>query len=130
MSYLLDTHALIWLLEADPKLPSSIRQIIEDKTCSISISIATLWEITVKNQLGKLTLQKDLADIFSHITHLDFEVLPIQTRHLLTLQRLPFHHRDPFDRLLIAQSISENKILFSKDRIFKLYGIDVIWEQA
>lgn len=127
MKYLLDTHTFIWNFEADPNLPVHLRAIIDDPSNEIYVSIATLWEMTIKVCLGKLTLTKSLTVIFQHMTDIGFVVLPINTQHLLNLEKLPFYHRDPFDRLLIAQSITENMQIISIDQIFDQYLDCRIW---
>lgn len=127
-TYLLDTHVIIWLLEADTNLPAPLVQMIENGKNRVLVSIATLWEITIKSSLGKLELQKSLEEIFEHLKKLDVEFLSIQENHLVTLRGLPFHHRDPFDRLIIAQSKADKITLMSKDAIFKNYDVDLIWD--
>jgi PIN domain nuclease of toxin-antitoxin system len=126
-AYLLDTHVIIWLLEADPNLPDSLVQIIENGQNRLFVSVATLWEMTIKSSLSKLELQKSLEEIFEHLKKLDIEFLSIRENHLVTLRDLPFHHRDPFDRLIISQSKAETITLMSKDSIFKNYDVDLIW---
>lgn len=126
-AYLLDTHVIIWLLEADPNLPESLVQIIENGKNRLFVSVATLWEMTIKSSLSKLELQKSLEEIFGHLKKLDIEFLSIRENHLVTLRDLPFHHRDPFDRLIISQSKAETITLMSKDSIFKSYDVDLIW---
>lgn len=126
--YLLDTHVVIWLLEADSNLSETLVATINDTTNRISVSIATLWEMTIKHSLGKLELRKSLSEIFRHLKSLDINILGIREGHLLALQQLPFHHRDPFDRIIISQSISEEIALMSKDAVFNKYDITLRWE--
>jgi len=125
--YLLDTHVVIWLLEADSNLSEKLVATINDTKNRISVSIATLWEMTIKHSLGKLKLKKSLSEIFSHLKSLDINILDIREKHLLALQQLPFHHRDPFDRIIISQSISEGITLISKDSVFNEYDITLLW---
>jgi PIN domain nuclease of toxin-antitoxin system len=90
--------------------------------------VASLWEITVKHSLGKLTLKTGLEKVLSnHIVDNGFDLLSVETGHLLELSQLPMHHRDPFDRLLIAQCKSDSLTLCSIDRAFSDYDIDLIW---
>ncbi|PIQ26824.1 PIN domain nuclease [bacterium (Candidatus Blackallbacteria) CG17_big_fil_post_rev_8_21_14_2_50_48_46] len=89
--------------------------------------MATLWEMTIKVSLGKLRLNKPLESIFHHITAIGFYLLPTHTHHFLTLEKLPFHHRDPFDRLLIAQCMAENMKIINNDQIFDLYFDKRFW---
>jgi len=90
--------------------------------------MASLWEITIKHNLGKLELRNGLQNVLTdHILSNGFDLLSIETGHLLELSRLPMHHRDPFDRLLIAQAKSDNLSICSADRVFAGYGIQAIW---
>lgn len=127
MKYLLDTHTLIWNFEADPRLPQHLRALIDAPEHEIFISMASLWEMTVKSSLGKLTLSKPLEEIFQHVLNIGFSTLPIETSHLLALRDMPFHHRDPFDRLITAQCLSEKLLLLSVDTVFDHYADCRIW---
>jgi PIN domain nuclease of toxin-antitoxin system len=123
---LLDTHAFIWFSEDSPKLPVSVKQAIEDAD-HVYLSIASLWEIAIKTSLGKLPLLVPYADIERQLPHMGIELMPISfadTTHLLTL---PFHHRDPFDRLLIAQAIARQMVLVSADGEFGPYPVKRLW---
>jgi PIN domain nuclease of toxin-antitoxin system len=109
MKLLLDTHILIWLINGNKNLSQIARQAIEDESNSLHLSIASLWEIAIKTSLGKLELGIQLEQITTNfILPSGMEILPIHLPHLLVLQTLPFHHRDPFDRLLISQAKSES----------------------
>lgn len=121
--YLLDTHTLLWYAGADPRLPHAIGQLIADPTIRIVISRASLWEITIKEGLGKLILSQPYAQWMQMLRTYDFHFLEISDAHLLQLNRLPQvkDHRDPFDRLLIAQALSENLTLISRDGKFGEY---------
>jgi len=92
------------------------------------LSVASLWEITIKFQIGKLKLNISLEDLFNYIDRNQIEIIPINFEHLLTLSELPKHHSDPFDRLLISQAIAENLILISRDKQLKKYKIKQIWK--
>jgi PIN domain nuclease of toxin-antitoxin system len=128
MNLLLDTHALIWFLEDDPQLSPAARLAIENAANRCHVSDATAWEIAIKQSLGKLTLPRPFEVLFpSEIQVLGFQILPIRHGHLHEIARLPFHHRDPFDRLLIAQSKVEEMTLVSRDPHFHSYGIPILW---
>ncbi len=118
MTYLLDTHALIWFLHNDEQLSKKALKIIE--TEEVVVSIATLWEIAIKTSLGKLTLAEPFEDFFPKQLQMnDIEILSVSIAHLHKLKQLEFYHRDPFDRLIIAQSMVEGMTLISKDGVFK-----------
>jgi PIN domain nuclease of toxin-antitoxin system len=128
MKLLLDTHILIWLIDGNQKLNQTSRQAIEDESNSLHLSIASLWEIAIKTSLGKLELGIPLEQILTNfILPSGIEILPIHLPHLLVLQTLPFHHRDPFDRMLISQAKSESLILVTEDSIFEQYEVEILW---
>jgi len=129
MNLLIDTHALIWFITEDDQLPIKVKELIEDATNTCFVSIASLWEIGIKYSLGKLDLKADLKKIFELIEQSGLTLLPITTTHILTNTALDFHHRDPFDRLIIAQTKSEGLTLISKDGVFKDYNINLIWHK-
>ena len=108
MPFILDTHILIWFLEGNRSLSNSRRQIISQSQNDIFISIASLWEMAIKISLNKLTLTQSLADVTKQIAAEDIEILPITPEHTLQVSILPFHHRDPFDRIIISQAQVEN----------------------
>jgi PIN domain nuclease of toxin-antitoxin system len=128
MRILLDTHVLIWLVEGDKNLSTVARSAIEDEDNSLYLSIASLWEITIKLSLGKLDLQLSVDEMVeSFLIPGGIEILQIETSHLSILRGLPLHHRDPFDRLIIAQAQAEKMTLISADGVFDLYGVDLRW---
>ncbi len=127
MAYLLDTHALIWFLEGDERLSSKAKEIIIDDNADIYLSIASLWEMAIKISLGKLQLSQSLDQVIATVEQQSITLLPIKTSHVLTLLNLPFEHRDPFDRLLISQSLVESYKLISNEAIFLQYGVDRVW---
>ena len=112
MNLLLDTHILIWAIQDNPKLPSQIRTLILSAD-RVAISIASLWECSIKIGLNKLEM--DLEKIMGKIESLGFEILPIKPEHLVQLMKLPMIHRDPFDRLLVAQAKTEPLLLQTVD---------------
>jgi PIN domain nuclease of toxin-antitoxin system len=126
MKLLLDTHILLWYLDNNPKLPEIWKRCIEDRHNSIAVSMASLWEITIKVSLGKLELLDDLTTLEYILRQQGFACLPIRTPHLLHLLNLPFHHRDPFDRLIIAQAQSEQLTLVSDDGMFAAYSVKML----
>src|SRR5437660_621834 len=108
MRLLLDTHAFLWFVLSDPQLSAAAQSLINDLANDVLISPASYWEIAVKVGLGKLSLQAPYDDFMRRgIEGNDFEILPIEPRHTSLLTTLPLHHRDPFDRLLIAQAMVE-----------------------
>lgn len=127
MKLLIDTYAVIWFITEDDQLPAHIKKLIEDTTHTCFVSIASLWEMSIKYSLGKLDLKADLKKIFELIHQSGLTLLPITTTHILTITSLDFHHRDPFDRLIIAQAKSEGLTLLSKDTEFKNYNINLVW---
>ena len=128
MRILLDTHVLIWLVEGDKNLSTVARSTIEDEDNSLYLSIASLWEITIKLSLGKLDLQLSVDEMVeSFLIPGGIEILQIETGHLSILRDLPLHHRDPFDRLIIAQAQAEKMTLISADGVFDLYDVDLRW---
>ena len=127
MNLLLDTHVIIWFITDDKKLPPKIKTIIENPENAAFVSMVSLWEMGIKHSLQKLTLTKELKDVFKLIEDSGFEIMPVTTEHILENSKLPFHHRDPFDRMLIAQANAEDLKLVSKDDWMKNYQVDVIW---
>ena len=127
MPYLLDTHAFLWFVSGDKKLPKDIKELVKNVNESCFISIASFWEITIKVQLGKLKLDLSIEELFEFSLRNKIEIIDINSEHLIELLNLPFIHRDPFDRLIVSQGISENLILISKDSELNKYGIKLIW---
>ncbi len=124
MKLLIDTHILLWWLTDDAKLPKNARQLISTPDNAIFVSHASLWEIQIKAMAGKLTA--NLQDIIQQLPENNFQQLPIQTNHLLTLGTLPLHHQDPFDRMLIAQASHEPMHLLTHDKHLGNYSELVI----
>lgn len=119
MNILLDTHILLWALNDDPKLTSYARNMI-DKSSNIYVSAASIWEISIKQNIGKL--EADVSVIVEHIDALGIEQLAINWQHAANVNQLPLHHKDPFDRMLIAQAISEPLVLLTNDQQLKPYS--------
>lgn len=127
MNYLLDTHTLIWFINGENELSSSARKSIEHPGANNFVSIASIWEIAVKISLGKLKLNAPMSKIPEQLDKNGFQLLPISLDDTMMLSSLPFHHRDPFDRLLIVQSKTNNLTIISKDGQFSNYGVAVLW---
>jgi len=127
MQFLIDTHILIWYLDGSNKLPEKIKNIINDENNIIVVSIASIWELAIKISLKKIDTKLDLPDVETHITERQFKLLNISFKHLNVLTALLTHHGDPFDRLLIAQAITEDLTILSADKQFKAYSVRVIW---
>jgi PIN domain nuclease of toxin-antitoxin system len=124
MHLLLDTHTLLWWLSDDPALGKRARTAIANTKNTILVSVASAWEISTKIRLGKLAGAADLAAEFSSIIETEgFEVLSISVDHAVRAGLLPGTHKDPFDRMLIAQAQAENLVLVSNEKIFDAYGV-------
>ena len=127
MKALLDTHAFLWALAGDARMSRRARETFTGPT-GLSLSIANLWEILIKVQSGKLKLPRPAGPyVLKKLAENEIEMLPISIDHMLALERLPMHHRDPFDRMLIAQSMEEDWPIITADPMFKQYPIRVIW---
>jgi len=124
MRLLLDTHALLWWLADDDQLGPQVRDLIEDPGNDVLVSVASLWEIVVKVRVGKL--EAEVREIADAIPRGGFVLLDISTAHLLTLARLPMHHRDPFDHLLMTQAIEEDATFISEDRNASRYPVRLV----
>lgn len=127
MRALLDTQAFLWGVAGDPRMSRTAREIFVGPS-TLSISIAAIWEMLIKVQIGKLKLPRPAGPfILSKLSENKVEILPIELDHLLAYEKLPPHHRDPFDRILIAQSIKEDWPIITSDRDFAKYPVRVIW---
>jgi len=125
---LLDTHALLWWLADDPALPTLARKNIASRVHTVFVSAASAWEVATKYRIGKLPQGGDLASRFDSIVAAEsFESLPISSLHGIRAGLLPGPHRDPFDRMLIAQAQAEDLILVSKDKVFDHYKLHRMW---
>ena len=129
MNLLVDTHALIWFITDNNKLPINTKKFIESNDNDCYVSIATFWEIGIKNSIGRLDLNSDLQKIFRIIEESGFDILPITTNHILQNADLKFYHQDPFDRIIIAQAMVEKMTIITKDTQFKNYNIPKVWER-
>lgn len=125
---LLDTHAFLWFVFDDERLSDAAANAIADPDREQTLSIASLWEITIKRQLGKLELGMELAGFFTEtVQRRLLRLLPLELDHLTAYDRLPLHHRDPFDRLLVAQAAVLGAPIVTADPSFDAYGVDVVW---
>ncbi|MEK7573686.1 MAG: type II toxin-antitoxin system VapC family toxin [Patescibacteria group bacterium] len=120
MNCLVDTHIFIWSLNSSRKLSNKAQKILKDPDNNIYVSTASLWEISIKNTAGKLSLKTTLAEMVSLS---GFEVIPIMLSHVLQIGKLPLYHKDPFDRMLIAQAKAEKLNLITTDQKIKKYDI-------
>lgn len=128
MNLLLDTHVFIWYVLGNAKLSGAIRQLIDDPANLIHISPASIWEIAIKVRLGNLQLHASFDDFMKQgITGSGFQILPIEPWHCSLLTAMPFHHRDPFDRMLAAQALAEQFTIVSADTQFESYGVPRCW---
>lgn len=128
MKLLLDTHTFLWWVEDAPQLSAPARKRIEDGENECFLSMASCWEMGIKSSIGKLKLAIPIADyIPQHLSANGFRLLDISFRHVAKVENLPSHHRDPFDRLLISQAITDKLDVVSADSTFNLYGINRIW---
>lgn len=128
MKVLIDTHALLWFLEGDQKKLSSIalNSIMSDANEKY-VSIASLWEIAIKVNIGKLQLLSDFSRLESLIASNGFQIVAIEYHHLIEYEKMEIHHRDPFDRILVAQAAREGFQIITKDPNLSFYKIKTIW---
>ncbi len=131
MQYLIDTHVFLWFVSQAKELSLTAKTLIEDGRNEIFISIASLWEISIKTALGKLTINGKYETVIDDVNDNSIQILPINFAHTVEHNRLPFHHRDPFDRIIVSQAIVENMNFISADAIFDDYlqgkSIERIW---
>ena len=128
MNLLLDTHSFLWFINGDAQLSTRARSSIEDSQNQSLLSTASVWEMAIKVSLGKLSLGQPLDVLVpQQLATNGFQLMPISLPHTFAVATMPFHHRDPFDRLLIAQALTEQIPLVGADTIFDLYGVNRIW---
>jgi PIN domain nuclease of toxin-antitoxin system len=128
MKVLLDTHAFLWLITDDERLSEKAQKTFLNSNNRLFFSVASLWEICIKKSLGKISLESEWVQTI----HKEMEInaiqwLPIEMPHCVKVSELPFHHRDPFDRMLIAQAMAEDMQLLSRDSRLSAYAIKRIW---
>ncbi len=128
MKFLIDTHTLLWIVTDDKKLSETANKLYLNSDNLIFVSLASIWEMAIKISIRKLSIEEPLNDfIQNQIKGNDIRILNIEIEHILRLENLPFYHRDPFDRLIISQSMSENIPVLSSDKVFDRYPIKRIW---
>ena len=124
MRLLIDSHAFLWWSEASARLGAAARNALADRANEVLVSIAGLWELTIKQSSGRLTLPDDLQAM---VASQGFTVLPVTFIHLRRIGSLPRVHRDPYDRMMIAQALAEGIPIATGDRIFAAYGVQLVW---
>ena len=128
MRLLLDTHSFLWFVGGDPRLGEKARALIEDETNQLFLSVASLWEMAIKISLGKLSLGQPFEVLVpQQLQENAIILLDITIDHTALVAKLPFHHRDPFDRLLVAQAMVERLSIISGDPLFEAYAVSRIW---
>jgi PIN domain nuclease of toxin-antitoxin system len=125
---LLDTHALLWWLIKSPSLPISAQNLLKNRNHTVLVSAASAWEMATKLRLGKLDVAADVVKNFVvHLAHERFQVIAVSVEHGISAGLLPGLHKDPFDRMLIAQALAENIPIVSNDRALEGYGVERLW---
>jgi PIN domain nuclease of toxin-antitoxin system len=125
---LLDTHAFLWWVDGAPGLGRRARAAVSNPDNEVFVSIASCWELAIKISLGKLRISQNLDRFVPEQLRLNgFSLFAIELRHVVGVAGLPFHHRDPFDRLLAAQALQDQLTIVSADRVFRKYGVTVVW---
>jgi PIN domain nuclease of toxin-antitoxin system len=125
---LVDTHVFLWDLMEDRRSSRKAKQVLSSDEHELVFSLVSLWEIAIKIKIGKLnTVGSSVAYIRDEMNAYGMELLPIRYEHILQLEALPHHHNDPFDRLLIAQAVTESLPILSGDTVFQQYGVKLIW---
>lgn len=128
MKLLADTHAFIWSFSDTKKLPPMVAAALKNPSHQVFLSVASVWEMQIKIRLGQMVFPDTLANIIQEQQFINgIEILPVQLSHALYLENLPYHHKDPFDRLLISQAIVENMTLISADKVFSQYPVKLLW---
>jgi PIN domain nuclease of toxin-antitoxin system len=128
MKILIDTQALLWILSEDKRLSEDAKNEYLNRENTIFLSMASIWEMSIKISLNKLKLRNSLEKIVEeHVVGNDIKLLRIESSHIYPLQKLPFYHRDPFDRLIICQAMYEKMPIISSDKNFDLYSVERIW---
>jgi PIN domain nuclease of toxin-antitoxin system len=127
VSYLADTHVLLWAVREPERVSSLARSVLEDGSQVVYFSIASIWEIAIKQSLGKLKLDATVREFVQAQIHNDFKLLPVDVEHIARTATLPLHHRDPFDRMLIAQAEVEDLQIITMDASFSQYDVRCVW---
>ncbi len=127
MDIILDTHTIIWFFESDPGLSKEAKRLIMDPMNQNFVSVTSIWEMVIKEQIGKLSLSKPVTEITQHIQRNGIGLIEIATEHVLKVRELDMFHKDAFDRIIIAQSISLNLPIVGKDEVFDQYMVNRLW---
>jgi PIN domain nuclease of toxin-antitoxin system len=126
VNLLLDTHIALWAIADSPKLPTAARELIETPTSTVWVSAASVWEISFKRALGKGDMPVSSADALRYFQQSGYQMLAITAEHTVAVEALPLHHNDPFDRLLVAQALTEPLRLITHDAMVALYSDTII----
>ncbi len=128
MKYLLDTHAFLWLNDESDRLTQTVKELCSSGEHEFYLSMASAWEMQIKHQLGKLSLAMPIAElVIKNTQENNIQLLPIDLSHINYLEQLPSHHKDPFDRIIIAQVIIEGMSIISIDNAFVDYPVNIVW---
>ena len=127
MNLLLDTHTVLWLAGNSPKLSQTAKDAIFHEGNQKFVSMASAWEVAIKNSIGKFRLTDGVAEFYKMVESNGFLLLPIERSHVSKVESLPFHHRDPFDRLLVAAAQCEGLAIVTADENIPAYGVPCIW---
>jgi PIN domain nuclease of toxin-antitoxin system len=127
MKLLVDTHAFLWFLAGDEQLSARARGAMEDLANEWWLSAASVWEMSIKCSLGRLTLPAPVDEYVGRKVQQGLRVLAIDWTHAAAVQRIPFHHRDPFDRLIVCQAVCERLAVVTRDTVFSKYGVPILW---
>ena len=127
MTLLVDTHAFLWFMAGDRRLSATARRALEQDEGAWWLSAASVWELSIKASLKRLVLPAPAAEYVAEKVQAGLRVLSVEWAHAAAVERLPFHHRDPFDRLLVAQAQAEGLAVVTGDAVFRKYGVRVVW---
>jgi PIN domain nuclease of toxin-antitoxin system len=127
MNLLVDTHAFLWFMAGDRRLSKRARRAIDNSEGEWWLSAASVWELSIKSSLGRVMLPATVDEYFSEKVRQGLRILAVDWTHAAAVERLPFHHRDPFDRLLVAQAQSERLAIVTKAPVFAKYGVRAVW---
>ena len=125
MKYLLDSHILLWILEDNERLSSRLREMLSAEYVKNYVSMATIWEIAIKASLGKLQLDGGISNVVKYVEGSGIDIISIEPSHVEIIEKLEFHHKDPFDRIIIATAIKEKMVVVSADQYFDLYEVQL-----
>jgi PIN domain nuclease of toxin-antitoxin system len=127
MNYLLDTHTVLWCATNSENLSGNARKVLFDPKSRCFVSIVSAWEVAIKLSIGKMSLDGGVSEFYHIVDENGFIMLPVRRKHLEIIEALPFHHRDPFDRMLVAAAISANMSLITADSNIRLYKVACVW---